>query len=300
MTEEQFSAKDWLRTARILTEALPYLQRYDDKNIVIKYGGHAMGNKERATEFARDITILKQCGINPVVVHGGGPQIAKMLDDLKISSEFVDGLRVTTAEAMKIVQMVLAGSLNKDIVGDINAEGGQAIGLCGKDAGLIQAEPLLKKTRLADGTEKTVDLGFVGKVTHVQKEILQVFQGTDIIPVIAPIGTDKKGNSYNINADTAAGAIAGAVGATRLLLLTDVTGVKDKEGKLLQHLSISQAQALIDDGTATGGMIPKLQTCIEAIAGGVEGVVILDGRVPHALLLELFTPHGAGTLITAD
>ena len=297
---DDITPQDWLRTARTLTEALPYLQRYDDKNIVIKYGGHAMGNRERSIEFARDVILLKQCGMNPVVVHGGGPQIASMLDRLNIPSEFIHGLRVTTAETMQVVQMVLAGSINKDIASIINTQGGLAVGLCGKDSNLIQVTPLIKKHIDDNGKHTILDLGFVGDIVHIDTQILNVFQQTDIIPVIAPVGADKNGDSYNINADTAAGAIASAMQAQRLLLLTDVTGVKDKNGVFIPKLTVSEAKQLIIDGTATGGMIPKLETCIEAVEGGVEAVVILDGRVPHAILLELFTPHGAGTLITRD
>jgi acetylglutamate kinase len=297
---DDITPQDWFRTARTLTEALPYLQRYDDKNIVIKYGGHAMGNRERSIEFARDVILLKQCGMNPVVVHGGGPQIASMLDKLNIPSEFIHGLRVTTAETMQVVQMVLAGSINKDIASIINTQGGLAVGLCGKDSNLIQVAPLIKKHIDDNGKHTILDLGFVGDIVHIDTQILNVFQQTDIIPVIAPVGADKNGDSYNINADTAAGAIASAMQAQRLLLLTDVTGVKDKNGVFIPKLTISEAKQLIIDGTATGGMIPKLETCIEAVEGGVEAVVILDGRVPHAILLELFTPHGAGTLITRD
>lgn len=298
---EDLTPKDWIKTARTLTEALPYLQRYDNKNIVIKYGGHAMGNRERSLEFACDVTLLKQCGINPIVVHGGGPQIAEMLTKLGIESKFIDGLRVTDEETMKIVQMVLSGLLNKDIVSLINAQGGIAVGLCGKDAGLIQVEPMRKMIKCPDsGNIIKADLGFVGEITGINPEIITLYEATDIIPVIAPIGADKAGYSYNINADTAAGAVAGALEATRLLLLTDVAGVKDKEGKLITKLTVSQAKALIADGTASGGMIPKLETCIYAIEHGVEGVVILDGRAPHAILLELFTEHGAGTLVVRD
>lgn len=298
---ENNSPKNWLRTARTLTEALPYLQRYDSKTVVVKYGGHAMGNKDRSIEFARDITLLKQCGINPVVVHGGGPQIAGMLDRLNITSEFVQGLRVTTAETMEVVQMVLAGSINKDIVARINAEGGHAVGICGKDANMITAKPVQRTYKDPESNiEKVMDLGFVGDPETVDTKLLELFQGTEIIPVIAPVGADQEGNPYNINADTAAGAVAGALSATRLVLLTDVAGVKDKDGNFIPKLTVSEAKQLIADGTASGGMIPKLETCIHAVENGVEGVVILDGRAPHSLLLELFTEHGAGTLVTAD
>jgi len=296
-----FSAREWLRTAKTLTEALPYLQRYDKKQIVIKYGGHAMGDEKRSAEFAQDVVLLKQCGIDPLVVHGGGPQIADMLKRLNIKSEFVNGLRVTNAETMQVVQMVLAGSLNKNIVSAIGAQGGLAVGLCGKDAQLITVKPL-KPTYIDPETHqsKELDIGFVGEPTNVNTTVLDTFKGSDIIPVIAPIGTDKQGSPYNINADTAAGAIAGGLKTQRLLLLTDVAGVKDTDGTILPKITVSEAQKLIDTGVASGGMIPKLETCIKAVQQGVSGVVILDGRVPHAILLELFTNHGAGTLVVPD
>ena len=300
-TNVAFSAKEWLITAKTLTEALPYLQRYDKKEIVIKYGGHAMGDAKRSAEFAKDIVLLKQCGLEPIIVHGGGPQIAQMLDKLNIKSEFVNVLRVTDAETMKIVQMVLAGSINKDIVSAICVHGGFAVGLCGKDAQLITVKPL--KTLYRDpktNIETMLDLGFVGEPDKINSTILDNFYGSDIIPVIAPIGADSHGTPYNINADTAAGAIASGVKAERLLLLTDVAGVKGQDGKIIQKLTVSEAQELIKSGIASGGMIPKLETCIKAVQDGVSGVVILDGRVPHAILLELFTTHGAGTLVVPD
>ncbi|MFT6072030.1 MAG: acetylglutamate kinase [Alphaproteobacteria bacterium] len=296
-----FSAREWLRTAKTLTEALPYLQRYDKKQIVIKYGGHAMGDAKRSAEFAQDVVLLKQCGIDPVVVHGGGPQIAEMLKRLDIPSQFINGLRVTDEATMKIVQMVLAGSINKDIVSAIGAQGGYAVGLCGKDAQLITVKPL--KVYVTDPEtkqEKLIDLGFVGEPETVNTTLLDTFNGSDIVPIIAPVGADAQGRPYNINADTAAGAIAGGLKAKRLLLLTDVAGVKDAEGQLIEKLTVSEAQALIASGVASGGMIPKLETCIKAVQEGVSGVVILDGRVPHAVLLELFTNHGAGTLVIPD
>ena len=295
------SARDWIKTARTLSEALPYLQRYDRKTVVVKYGGHAMGDKKKAREFAGDMALLKQCGIDPVVVHGGGPQIASLLERLDIKSEFIQGLRVTDEQTMEAVQMVLAGSINKEIVSEINAVGGLGIGLCGKDANLIRVKPLTRTVKdPSSNIEKAIDLGFVGEPDFVTPSVLTLLQGSDIIPVIAPIGADQNGVTYNINADTAAGAVAGALAAERLLLLTDVPGVKDKSGKLIEKLTASEARALIADNVATGGMIPKLETCIDAIERGVKGVVILDGRAPHATLLELFTEHGAGTLITAD
>ena len=293
--------KQWLRTARTLTEALPYMRRYAGKTFVIKYGGHAMGDAELAEIFARDIVLLKQVGIHPVVVHGGGPQIGRMLERLKIKSEFVDGLRVTDAETVEIVEMVLSGTINKEIVAAISAAGGTAVGLSGKDGHLIQAKKLTRSRRDPDSNiEKVLDLGYVGEPTEVNASMLTRLEQGGMIPVIAPIGAGPAGETFNINADTVAGAIAAAVKATRLLLLTDVIGVLDKERTLIPELTVSRARELIADGTISGGMIPKLETCIEAIEGGLEAAVILDGRVPHALLLEIFTNHGVGTLIRRD
>lgn len=284
--------------ARILSEALPFMQLYDKRTVVVKYGGHAMGDEALGAEFARDIVLLKQAGLNPIVVHGGGPQIGAMLTRLGIKSEFSGGLRITDKATVEIVEMVLAGSINKQIVAQLNQAGGRAVGLCGKDGNLIVARKVEHKVHDPESNiEKLLDLGFVGEPAAINPEILQVIQKSDIIPVIAPIGVSSDGHTYNINADTAAGAIAAAMGAARLLLLTDVSGVLNKEGKLMEELTIEQARALMKDGTISGGMIPKLETCIEAVEGGVEAVVILDGRVPHAVLLELFTEHGAGTLI---
>ncbi|MFN3934521.1 acetylglutamate kinase [Parvibaculum sp.] len=287
-----------LDRARVLSEALPFMQRYDKRTVVVKYGGHAMGDEALGAEFARDIVMLKQAGLNPIVVHGGGPQIGAMLNRLGIKSEFSGGLRITDKATVEIVEMVLAGSINKQIVAQLNQAGGRAVGLCGKDGNLIVARKVEQKIHDPESNiEKILDLGFVGEPAKINPEILEVIQKSDIIPVIAPIGVSEDGHTYNINADTAAGAIAAAMGAARLLLLTDVSGVLDKQGKLVEQLTLDQAKALMTDGTISGGMIPKLETCIEAVEGGVEAVVILDGRVRHAVLLELFTEHGAGTLI---
>ena len=293
--------KQWLRTARTLTEALPYMRRYAGRTFVIKYGGHAMGDAELAEIFARDIVLLKQVGIHPVVVHGGGPQIGRMLDRLKIKSEFVDGLRVTDAETVEIVEMVLSGTINKEIVAAISAAGGVAVGLSGKDGHLIQARKLTRSRRDPDSNiEKVLDLGYVGEPTEVNASMLTRLEQGGMIPVIAPIGAGAGGETFNINADTVAGAVAAANKATRLLLLTDVIGVLDRERNLIPELTVTRARELIADGTISGGMIPKLETCIEAIEGGLEAAVILDGRVPHALLLEIFTNHGVGTLIRRE
>ena len=285
--------------AHILSEALPYMQRYDDKTVVVKYGGHAMGDPRLAKQFAHDIVLLKQSGMNPIVVHGGGPQIAEMLEKLNIKSEFKGGLRVTTDETIEIVEMVLAGKINKQIVAAINNAGGVAVGICGKDGNLIIAEKLTKTIKDPDSAiEKVLDLGHVGAVKKVNRGILDSFQEGDIIPVIAPIGTSESGQTYNINADTAAGAIASAMNAKRLLMLTDIVGVLDGNKKLIRELSEKLALELIDDGTIAGGMIPKVENCLNVINNGVEAATILDGREEHAVLLELFTDHGAGTQIT--
>jgi acetylglutamate kinase len=294
------NAQDAARTerARVLSEALPFMQRYDKRTVVVKYGGHAMGDEALGAEFARDIVLLKQSGINPVVVHGGGPQIGAMLTRLGIKSEFSGGLRITDKATVEIVEMVLAGSINKQIVAQLNQAGGRAVGLCGKDGNLVIARKVEHKIHDPESNiEKILDLGFVGEPERINTEILDVIQKSDIIPVIAPIGVSTSGETYNINADTVAGAIAAAMGASRLLLLTDVRGVLDKQGALMETLTLDAAKALMNDGTISGGMIPKLETCIDAVEGGVEAVVILEGRVRHAVLLELFTEHGAGTLI---
>jgi acetylglutamate kinase len=284
--------------AHILSEALPHMQRYDDAIVVVKYGGHAMGEEEMARSFARDIVLMEQTAINPVVVHGGGPQIGDMLKRLGIKSEFAAGLRITDAATIEIVEMVLAGSINKQIVGFINGAGGKAVGLCGKDGNMVVARKITRA--IADpgsAIEKVVDLGFVGEPEKVDTTVLTQILGRDLIPVLAPLATSTGGVTYNVNADTFAGAIAGALKAKRLLLLTDVPGVLDKSKKLIRELSANDARRLIADGTISGGMIPKVETCLYALEAGVEGVVILDGRVPHAVLLELLTDHGAGTLI---
>jgi acetylglutamate kinase len=283
--------------AVVLAEALPYMRRYAGKTILVKYGGHAMGDEAIADSFARDIVLLKQVGIDPIVVHGGGPQIGQMLQRLKIKSDFIDGLRVTDQATVEIVEMVLSGSINKQIVSAINRVGGTAIGLSGKDGDLIRARKLRRTKNDPDSNiEKVLDLGFVGEPETINTKVLETFERSDIIPVIAPIGVGADGETFNINADTVAGAVAAAMDAVRLLLLTDIAGVLDREKRLISEMSAVQARALIADGTISGGMIPKVETCLEAVDGGVEAAVILDGRVAHAILLELFT-EGAGTLI---
>ncbi len=293
------STPDFSNNAHIIAQALPYMQRYDKRRIVVKYGGHAMGDADLGKAFAADITLLRQSGVHPVVVHGGGPQIGNMLKRLNIVSEFRGGLRVTDKATVEIVEMVLAGSINKEIVQLINAEGGRAVGLCGKDGNLVTATKLTRTEKDPDSNiEKILDLGFVGEPAHVNPVMLDLMLKEDLIPVVAPVAPGADGETYNINADTFAGAIAGALHASRLLFLTDVPGVLDKEGKLIKNLTVAHARELIADGTISGGMIPKVETCIEALDRGVEGVVILDGKVKHAVLLELFTDRGAGTLIS--
>ena len=284
--------------AHILSEALPYMQRYDEATIVIKYGGHAMGDDGVARAFARDIVLLEQAGVNPVVVHGGGPQIEAMLKRAGVQSQFAGGLRITDAKTLEIVEMVLAGSINKQIVGYINAAGGKAVGLCGKDGNMVIARKITRKTVDPDSNiEKVVDLGFVGEPDKIDMTVLTQILGRDLIPVLAPVASAADGGTFNVNADTFAGAIAGALKAKRFLLLTDVPGVLDKSKSLIKELSINDVRRLIADGTISGGMIPKVETCLYALEQGVEGVVIVDGKVPHAVLLELLTEHGAGTLI---
>lgn len=284
--------------ARLLAEALPFMQRYENKTVVVKYGGHAMGDAGLGKAFAQDIALLKQSGVNPIVVHGGGPQIAAMLAKMGIESKFEGGLRVTDEKTVEIVEMVLAGSINKEIVALINAEGEWAIGLCGKDGNMVYAEKAHKTMTDPDSNiERVLDLGFVGEPVEVDRTLLDLLAKSEMIPVLAPVAPGRDGHTYNINADTFAGAIAGAVEASRLLFLTDVPGVLDKNSKLIDELTVREARALIADGTISGGMIPKVETCIEAIERGVKGVVILNGKTPHAVLLELFTAHGAGTLL---
>ena len=292
---------DLLAKTGMLIEALPFMRRYSDKTILIKFGGHAMGKADFVNAFAADIALLDQVGARPVVVHGGGPQIGEMLKKLQIESSFIDGLRVTDEATVSVVEMVLAGGINKALVAAITSAGGRAVGVSGKDGGLITARKLITMAKTSDSaTQQAVDLGFVGEPSHVDVTVLNALMQHHLIPVVAPVGGGEDGKTYNINADTAAGAIAAALNATRMLMLTDVTGVLDQSGKLISSLTISEAEALIDNGTISGGMIPKVKTCIDAVQGGAEGAVIMDGRAPHALLVELFTEHGMGTMITAD
>ena len=290
----------WRSTARILVEALPYILQYDGKIIVVKFGGNAMTGTV-AEDFAQDIVLMKQTGMEPVIVHGGGPQIGAMLKKLAIPSTFIDGLRVTDQATMEIVEMVLTGSINKQIVTGINAAGGHAVGLSGKDGNLVIAKKIERaKIDPVTGESKTIDLGFVGEPEKINPEVLRTFIKSNLIPVIAPVGVGRHGETFNINADTVAGSVAGAMQAERLVLLTDVEGVFDQDGKLIPRLSLREARTLIADGTISGGMIPKIETAIDAVENGVNAAVILDGRIPHVLLLELFTQHGAGTLITVE
>ena len=298
MEKSTAMTRDWIATARTLSEALPYLQRYDGATVVVKFGGHAMSDDAAMERFARDIVLMKQCNVHPVVVHGGGPQINDMLKRLEIKSEFVDGKRVTDQATVEVVEMVLAGKINKQIVQAINDQGGRAVGLSGKDAKLIVCEKAKKTKKDPESNiEKVLDLGFVGEPVEVNPAVLKTFIDSDFIPVVAPIGAGRHGETFNINGDTAAGAIAGAMKADRLLLLTDVAGVKDAEGDVVTRLTADDVRRLTADGVISGGMIPKTETALEAMAQGVSAVVILDGRAPHACLLELFTEHGAGTLI---
>ncbi|MDP7652641.1 MAG: acetylglutamate kinase [Rhodospirillales bacterium] len=300
--ETDITPEEVLAQARTLSEALPYMRRYAGETFVVKYGGHAMGDEDLAKLFARDVVLLKHVGINPVVVHGGGPQIGAMLERLKVKSEFIDGLRVTDSETVGVVEMVLSGSINKQIVSAINNAGGFAIGLSGKDGNLIRAVKLRRTKRDPESNiERILDLGLVGEPKEITPHILELCEESEtIIPVIAPIGVGPSGETLNINADTVAGSIAGAVGAQRLLMLTDVVGVLDGDGVLIPELTLSEARQLIEDGTIQGGMIPKIETCIAAVEAGVDAAVIIDGRGAHALLVEIFTEHGAGTMIRAD
>jgi acetylglutamate kinase len=287
-----------LAKAETLTEALPYMQRYAGQTFVVKYGGHAMGDAEAARDFAEDIVLLKAVGINPVVIHGGGPQIGAMLKKLGVESSFIDGLRVTDAETAKIAEMVLSGAINKELVSWISQAGGKAVGISGKDGGFVTAEKIARTARDPDSNiERVVDLGFVGEPKSVDRSVIDTISGAGMIPVVAPIGVGTDGHTYNINADTMAGAVAAALGAARLFLLTDVPGVLSKAGDLLADLNPAQIAALRADGTISGGMIPKLETCVSAVEAGVDAAVILDGRIPHALLVEIFTREGAGTLV---
>jgi acetylglutamate kinase len=291
MTAKNISeTKKWLRAAQTISEALPYMRRFSGRTFVIKYGGHAMGDASLAENFAQDVVLLKLVGINPVVVHGGGPQIAIMLERLNIESRFIDGLRVTDTATIEVVEMVLSGTINKQIVSTINAAGGTAVGLSGKDGKLLEAQRLV----LDSGD----DLGFVGEPARVNIGVLESFEQSNIIPVVAPIGIGPEGETYNINADTAAGAIASAMSAAKLILLTDVAGVLDDDGELISTLDAGETEALLNGSTVKGGMIPKLKTCLAALGDQCEAAHILDGRVPHSLLLEIFTAHGTGTMIT--
>jgi acetylglutamate kinase len=299
MIDENKSIKaEWLEQAKLLSQALPFMKRYSDKTVVIKYGGHAMGDPEMSKLFARDSVLLRQVGLNPIIVHGGGPQIGAMLERLNVKSKFIDGLRVTDEETMKIVEMVLTGSINKEIVSAINEAGGRAAGLCGKDSNLIKAKKLVRTKRYeGSNIENVLDLGLVGEPDAIDPYILKCFENSDITPVIAPIGSGPNGETFNINADTAAGAIASALDAKRLIMLTDVSGVLDKAGKLIVEMSAEEARAGIKSGTISGGMIPKVETCLDAVNLGVEAAVISDGRMPHGILVEFFTSGGAGTMI---
>ncbi|MFN4114113.1 MAG: acetylglutamate kinase [Sphingomonadaceae bacterium] len=300
MPEPGEKAPDPGTKAAVLIEALPYFQRYAGRTFVVKYGGHAMGDPAAARDFAEDIVLLKAVGINPVVVHGGGPQIGAMLKKLGVESTFVDGLRVTDKATAEVAEMVLSGAINKELVGWIAAAGGKAIGISGKDGGLVTAAKV-QRTNKDPGSniEQAIDLGFVGEPSRVDTSVIDTVVAAGMIPVIAPIGAGEDGHTYNINADTMAGAIAAALGAARLFLLTDVPGVLDQDRNLLTDLTPADIARLQADGIITGGMIPKLETCIHAVEAGCEAAVVLDGRVPHAMLLEFFTARGAGTLIRA-
>ena len=299
--KNQYEHQDLMMKTGMLVEALPYMRRYSGKTILVKFGGNAMGKADYVAAFASDIALLDQVGARPVVVHGGGPQIGAMLDKLNIKSNFIDGLRVTDEDTISIVEMVLAGGINKALVSALASAGGRAVGVSGKDGGLITARKLVTKAKNAnDETHKAIDLGFVGEPAEIDVTLLDALMQHQLIPVVAPVGCGIDGKTYNINADIAAGAIAAALHATRLLMLTDVKGVLDSKGDLITVLTVSEAEALIQSGTVKGGMIPKVETCVDAVRGGAEAAVIMDGRTPHALLVELFTEHGMGTMIIAD
>lgn len=296
--QEEKDRNEWSSKAEILCEALPYMRKFAGETFVIKFGGSAMGGQKSLTNFAKNVVLLKQVGINPIIVHGGGPQIGKMLDKLSIKSSFVDGLRVTDSDTVDVVEMVLAGSINKMIVREINAASGKAVGICGKDGGLIRAKKLTRTKKDPDSNiEKILNLGFVGEPYMVDPDILGVFEDSDIIPVIAPIGLGDNGETFNINADTAAGAIAAALNASKLIILSDVDGVMLPNGELVSYLNIATAKKMIKDGVINGGMIPKVETCIEALENEVGYAHILNGSVDNILLMEIFTESGAGTMI---
>ena len=301
MQSNSANSEVWLDKVATLIESLPYMKQYSGLSVVIKFGGHAMGEQAFIEAFSSDIVLLRQVGAKPVVVHGGGPQIGSMLERLKMESNFIDGLRVTDQQTISIVEMVLAGAINKSLVASIASSGGMAVGISGKDGNLIKAKKLAHKTRDSDSAiENLVDLGYVGIPQKVDTQVLDALIGSGMIPVVAPLGLGVDGKTYNINADTAAGSIASALGASRLIMLTDVEGVLDASGKLIPRLSIGQARQLISSGVINGGMIPKVETCIEAVNSGAGAAVIVDGRKQHAVLVELFTEHGIGTLIHAD
>jgi acetylglutamate kinase len=296
--QKESSKQEWAKKAEILCEALPYMRKFAGETFVIKFGGSAMGGDSNLKNFAKNIVLLKQVGINPIVVHGGGPQIGKMLERLNIKSTFIDGLRVTDAETVDIVEMVLAGSINKMIVKEINLASGKAIGICGKDGNLIRAKKATKvKKDPNSNIEKILNLGFVGEPYQVDPDFLNIFEDSDIIPVIAPIGIGDNGETYNINADTVAGAIASAINASKLIILSDIDGVMLPNGELVSHLNVATAKQMINDGIITGGMIPKIETCISALEAGVGHAHILNGGVDNILLMEIFTESGAGTMI---
>ncbi|MFL2660731.1 MAG: acetylglutamate kinase [Alphaproteobacteria bacterium] len=296
MHNTKINPKNLIDKASILSKALPFMQRYSEKSITIKYGGAVMGEKKLSSSFAKDIVLLKQVGINPLVIHGGGPKIKGMLDKLKVKTNFIDGLRVTDKETMKIVEMVLSGSINKEIVMEINREGGKAIGLSGKDGLLVETQKI--KSSNLSSKQKKINLGFVGQPKKINDNLLNWLIKSHFIPIISPIGFNENYDTYNINADTMSGSIASSILSERLILLTDVEGVLDKKGNLLREVSIKDVKKLIKNGTIMGGMIPKVQTCIDAVNNGVKAAVILNGKLPHAILLEIFTESGVGTLIT--